>query len=132
MCPDRVDDVTEPPVDSLAALVERARSAIAGSPQTPPDGPLRGVAADGMVTAEVTAEGRVSSIEMDPKMMRRPSEEICDEIRAAVNEALDQRPSGTTGPILEELRAVQEQSVHEMAKISQAFTDALATVRRDG
>ena len=123
--------MTEQPVDSLAALVERARSAIAGAPQTPPDGPLRGSAADDMVIAEVSPEGRVTSIQMDPKMMRSPSEDICEAIRSAVNEALDQRPSASTGPILEELRAVQEQSVHEMAKISQAFTDALASVRKE-
>lgn len=123
--------MTEQPVDALAALVERARAAIAGAPVGVPDGPLRATAADGMVTAEVTPEGRVRSIEMDPKMMRRPSEDICAAIAVAVNDALDLRPSAPgTGPILDELRAVQEQSVTEMARISQAFTDALTKARR--
>ena len=96
-------------------------------PRPRPAGPFVGTAADGLITAEAGAEGRVRSVTIDPKMLRRPVEDVCRDVVAAVNAALDARPGRVdTGPLLEELRAVQEQSVQEMAKISSAFSDALA------
>lgn len=116
------------PAQSLDALIERARSAMSGvAPSSESSGPFLGEAADGLVTAEASLEGKVRTLHIDPKMLRQPIEDICRDVVTAVNAALDARPGRVdTGPLMEELRAVQEQSVQEMAKISSAFSDALA------
>jgi hypothetical protein len=113
------------PASSLDAIVEKTRALIEGSQGGDP-GPFTGQAADGMVTCEVDAGGHVRSIDVDPRLLRRPLEELCGNVAAAVNEALDARPGRPdTGPLLQELRAVQEQSVIEMRQITQAFTTSL-------
>lgn len=116
------------PAQSLDALIERARSAMSGvAPSPESSGPFLGEAADGLVTAEASLEGKLRTLHIDPKMLRQPIEDICRDVVTAVNAALDARPGRVdTGPLMEELRAVQEQSVQEMAKISSAFSDALA------
>ena len=115
------------PAQSLNALIDRARAAMSQPPQGAAPGPFVGAAADGMITAEADAAGRVRSLEIDPKLLRQPLEDTCAQIVLAVNAALDARPGRVdTGPLVEELKAVQEQSVQEMAKISRAFSEALA------
>ncbi len=117
----------EDPSQALDALIERARAALAGAAPAEPAGPFLGEAADGLITAEASAEGRLRSLTIDPKMLRQPIEDICRAVMFAVNAALDDRPGRVdSGPLLEELRAVQEESVQQMAKISSAFSDALA------
>jgi DNA-binding protein YbaB len=112
--------------ESLTALVERARAAIAGMQQPPAGRPLVGEAADGQVRAEIGADGRLRTLAVDPTMLREPLADVCADIITAVNAALDARPDRIgTGPLLAELKAVQEQSAQEMAKISDAFSDAL-------
>jgi DNA-binding protein YbaB len=47
----------------------------------------RAEAAEGRITAEYTAKGGLTSLEMDPRAMRLPAAELSQEIRAAVNAA---------------------------------------------
>jgi hypothetical protein len=118
------------PASSLDALVERTR-ALLGGPDGAEPGPFVGESAEGMVRAEVGAEGRVQSLRVDPRMLRGPLEDICREVVVAVNQALDARPARPdTAPLLAELRAVQEESVGEMQRISASFSDALREVVR--
>jgi DNA-binding protein YbaB len=115
------------PAESLNALIDRARAAMSQTPPGAAPGPFRGEAADGLIAAEADATGRIRSLEIDPKALRQPLEDTCAQVMAAVNAALDARPGRVdTGPLVEELKAVQEQSVQEMAKISRAFSDALS------
>ena len=115
------------PAQALQALIDRARAAMSQPPPGAAPGPFIGAAADGLITAEADTAGRIRSLHIDPKLLRQPLEDTCDQVVAAVNAALDARPGRTdTRPLIEELQAVQEQSVQEMAKISQAFSDALA------
>lgn len=117
--------MTSVPTDSLTALIERARSAMAGNIQ-PDAEPVTGEAADGLVRATIGTDGRLQELTVDPKLLRRPLEEMCAEIVLAVNTAIDARPDRIdTAPLLNELRSVQEQSVVEMNKISTAFSEAL-------
>lgn len=114
------------PTESLNALVDRARAALAGMQPPTADGPLVGEAADGLVRAEVGADGRLRTLDVDPKMLRQPLEDLCAQIVGAVNAALDAGPDRiSTGPLIDELKAVQEQSMQEMTKISAAFSSAL-------
>jgi DNA-binding protein YbaB len=90
-----------------------------------------GEAADGQVRAEVGADGRVRNLRIDPLLARRGLDEISGHVVAAVNAALDARPAAVdAAPLLAELKAVQEQSVVEMARISQAFSTALEQAMR--
>ncbi|HEU5266432.1 MAG TPA: YbaB/EbfC family nucleoid-associated protein [Jatrophihabitans sp.] len=115
------------PAQSLNALIDRARAAMSQAPQGAAPGPFVGEAADGLISAEADAAGHIRSLRIDPKLARQPLEDTSAQIVLAVNAALDARPGRVdTGPLVEELKAVQEQSVQEMAKISRAFSDALA------
>jgi hypothetical protein len=119
------------PARGLAELVERARAAMAGNAPTGEDGPFLGEAADGQVRAEVSADGRLRSVQVDPVLARRGVDEIAAAVVTAVNAALDARPAAADArPLLDELRAVQEQSVAEMSRISQAFSAALHQAMR--
>jgi hypothetical protein len=120
------------PSISLDALVERTRALLAGANGGEP-GPFRGEAADGMVRCEVGADGRIQSLTVDPKMLRQPLEDICHGIVTAANQALDARPlRPDTEPMLAQLRVVQEESVAEMRKITQAMTAALQAAAGGG
>jgi len=113
------------PSSSLDALVERAR-ALLGRADGGGPGPFTGEAADGMVRCEVGPDGRVRSLDVDPRMLRLPLQDICRDVVTAVNQALDARPGRPdTGPLLEGLRDLQEQSVAEMRSITRVFTAAL-------
>jgi hypothetical protein len=117
--------MTVDPSVSLEALVERTRALVAGADGGEP-GSFRGEAAGGMVGCEVGVDGRVRSLTVDPRMLRQPLEDICRGIITAVNQALDARPQRPdTGPVLAQLRVVQEESLAEMRKITQAMTAAL-------
>lgn len=122
-----VNRVQPDPSDALAQLVERARTAMAGGTPSVPEEPFVGEAADGQVRAEVGADGRVRSLRIDPMLARRGLDEISQHVVTAINAALAARPAAAdTGPLIAELKAVQEQSVAEMSRISQAFSTALA------
>jgi hypothetical protein len=124
--------MTVDPSASLDELVERTRALLAGTNGAEP-GPFVGEAADGMVRCEVGADGHVQSLTVDPKLARQPLADICRDITAAVNQALDARPQRPdTAPMLAELRQVQEDSVAEMRKITQAMTAALNSATAGG
>lgn len=47
----------------------------------------RGEAADGRIYAEYRAQGGLTALDLDPRALRLPSEELSEQIRAAVNAA---------------------------------------------
>ena len=47
----------------------------------------KGEAADGRITAEFTSAGGLSALELDPRVLRLPTAELSQAIRAAVNAA---------------------------------------------
>jgi DNA-binding protein YbaB len=47
----------------------------------------KGEAAGGRITAEYSSEGGLSALQIDPRALRLPSDELSQEIRAAVNAA---------------------------------------------
>lgn len=47
----------------------------------------KGEAADGRITAEFTSEAGLSALDLDPRVLRLPTAELSQEIRAAVNAA---------------------------------------------
>lgn len=121
------------PAQSLDTLLEQVRAALGGSVPEQPQGPFAGEALDGRVRAEVGLDGRVRALHLDPKVLREPLDDLAAAVVVAVNAAVDARPArADSGPLLEQLRAVQEESVVQMARISEAFTAALERVRTRG
>jgi hypothetical protein len=117
------------PAETLNALIDRARAAVAGN-EADADAAFPGTSADGLVCVEVGADGRLRSLRIDPKMLRRPLDDIAAEVVHAVNAALDARPARPdSAALLADLRSVQQESVQQMARIAQAFGDALARVQ---
>jgi hypothetical protein len=99
--------------------------------------PGTGEAFDGRVRA-VASRGRLERLELDPRSMRLPPEELGRHIGAAVSAAFDsmrsQRVTTDEAPVAdplelaENLREVQERGLREMRLISQSLSDAAARI----
>lgn len=92
-----------------------------------------GEAADGHVSAEFGADGRLSSLTVDPRLMRLGSAELCDRIVEAVNAAIDSMRSGVSAPgaadltqLTEQLQQVRDTAVPRLSTFLQALTEAQA------
>jgi DNA-binding protein YbaB len=121
------------PLDALAA---QARSTLETPPQPPAEDAeptattYTATAADGKITAEVGIEGRVRALSVAPELLKQPLQDTADQVRAAVNAALAQRP-GTTdyGPVANALKAIQDQARGDMTAIVNAIGDVTRHVR---
>jgi hypothetical protein len=118
--------------DPLSRMVAQARAALDGrTPETAPDpGPYVGTAADGLVRAEVDADGTVRSVTLDPQMFKRPLVDVAAAARVAVNAALDARPGRVDlAPVIAQVRAAQEQARRDLSAITQGLADVERSVR---
>jgi DNA-binding protein YbaB len=95
----------------------------------------RGEAADGLVRASATGQ-RLSSLELDPRVMRMASAELAEHVLTAVNAALGTQAPTLDEPVAvdpralaEEVAKIQDQGVRQMAAISRAITAAVAQMR---
>lgn len=132
-----VVDLGSAEMDQLLSQTRRTLESLRSSRLR--DGGARGegISANGRVRA-VAAGGRLQSIELDPRVMRLASKDLAAQVVAAVNAALDdlaaQAPTVDLAvPDPDELAAavaeVQEQSVRQMAAISQAIAAAVQRVK---
>ncbi|MCG5221173.1 YbaB/EbfC family nucleoid-associated protein [Streptosporangium sp. KLBMP 9127] len=132
-------------------MIERAQQVLA-STQALGDGSTDGVsgkqgvalqgegaAAQGRVQATVAPGGRISSLTVDPRLMRAGSEEMCAEIVKAVNAAIDDLRTKAVeqagaSPDAEELSStlltMQQESVRQMEKFTQAINDVVLRFER--
>lgn len=137
--------------EGLDRMIEQARQALTAA-QAPDGGPsggpsgeqgaaLRGegAAAHGRVRATVAVGGRLSSLTVDPRLMRANSEEMCAEIVKAVNAAVDDLrvkavEQAGAAPDAEELSStlltLQQESVRQMEKFTQAINDVVLRFER--
>src|SRR5262245_14847799 len=92
MCQDVgvVDGGSDMGLDRLLADTRQALESIRGGAAVP-DEPLEGTgtAHDDQVRATVRTPGRVTALDLNPRVMRLPSEELAEHIVTAVNAALD-------------------------------------------
>jgi len=133
----------------LTQARELLASARAGQP--PADGagePVTGTgeSAEGRVRAVATTGGRLARVELDPRALRMPSEELAGHLVTAVNAALDalaQAAAGQAGSadvaapvdtaaLAEQLRQVQEDGVRRMAAFTQGISAAMAQLGQRG
>ncbi|WBB70073.1 YbaB/EbfC family nucleoid-associated protein [Micromonospora sp. WMMD812] len=130
--------------EDLGQLLETLRSTIrqnmARSASEPVTG--TGTAADGMIEVTAVTGGQIERIDLDPRVMRLPSETLAEELRDAVNEALRSlqasAPANSTLPIdpnalSAQLEKLQETSVRQMSGFIEAITQAQnrLSARRD-
>ena len=110
--------------------------ATAGAATEPP---LRGEgsAADGKITARVTAGGHLEELTVDPRLLRAGSEELCAQIVTAVNAAMDdlrahtaqagQAPMDPTA-LARMLEDLQTESVRQMSQFTQGVAETVAKI----
>ncbi|MEH1099934.1 YbaB/EbfC family nucleoid-associated protein [Micromonospora sp. CPCC 205561] len=90
-------------------------------------------AADGRIRVTLGTDGRVSAVDLDPRVLREGSEYLAAELRQAVNAALDGQDDGTGAaepmPDLAAMTAtierLQDQGLRQMREISQAVSETM-------
>jgi hypothetical protein len=96
-----------------------------------------GSAAHGKITAKVAAGGHLEELIVDPRLLRSGSEELCAQIKIAVNAAMDDLRGHTAqaGPapidpaalagMIEEL---QTESVRQMSQFTRGVAETVAKI----
>lgn len=118
-----------------ASLVQ-VRDAV--RPEAPAD--VTAEAADGLVQVTLGGAGLVTELSIDPRALRLGSEELADQVRAAVNDVLEQRAASTATaepmPDLDAMTAVverlQDESLRQMREITQGVTDTMRRLHGGG
>ncbi|WP_433387894.1 YbaB/EbfC family nucleoid-associated protein [Micromonospora sp. KLBMP9576] len=95
-------------------------------------------AADGRIRVTVGTDGRVSAVDIDPRVLREGSEHLAAELRRAVNSALDGQDDGADAvepmPDLAALSAtverLQDQGLRQMREISQTVSETMRKLHR--
>jgi len=106
-------------------LLMRTNAVLSGSGR-PTGESTTGASDDGLISVTVGPDGNVASISVDPTMLRRPATELADGIAAAVNQAVDARPVDSSAlNLIDELKAIQEQSAEQMKRMSGELTAAV-------
>lgn len=95
-------------------------------------------AADGRIRVTLGTDGRVSAIDIDPRVLREGSEYLAAELRQAVNAALDGQDDGAAATeSMPDLAAVtatverlEDQGLRQMREISQAVSETMRKLHR--
>jgi DNA-binding protein YbaB len=98
----------------------------------------RGSAADGRIRVVAGPGGEITSIELDPRVMRMASQELAEHLTEAVNQALRElRAQATTADtaippevLAQRLAEVQDQGLRQMAVFTQSLQDVMARLGR--
>ncbi|HEX6467598.1 MAG TPA: hypothetical protein VF069_00775 [Streptosporangiaceae bacterium] len=109
----------------------------AGAPAEPLRG--EGSAADGKITATVAAGGRLDELIVDPRLLRAGADELCAQIKIAVNAAVDDLRANTAragagAAVMDpaELAAMvtdlQTESVRQMSQFAQGIAETVAKI----
>ncbi|GAA1775788.1 YbaB/EbfC family nucleoid-associated protein [Actinomadura chokoriensis] len=96
----------------------------------------RGEGADGRVRVVAGAGGELTSVELDPRALRMPSEELAEELKEAVNAALRELRSRSQAAdtaidpdvLAERLREAQDQGLRQMAAFTQSLDDLMTRI----
>ncbi|MFI6514814.1 YbaB/EbfC family nucleoid-associated protein [Spirillospora sp. NPDC050679] len=109
-----------------------------GAPAPSDDKPVEGVgeAADGRVRVTTVTGGRLKKVELDPRAMRLPSQELGEHIVAAANAALDDLRAKAasagaaeavdTAALGKRVEEIQNESLRQMTTLSQSIADTIA------
>ncbi|TDB75929.1 YbaB/EbfC family nucleoid-associated protein [Micromonospora sp. KC723] len=95
-------------------------------------------AADGRIRVSLGPDGRCSAVELDPRVLREGSEYLAEELRRAVNAALDGQSEAVTGTepmpdlaaMTVTLERLQDQGLRQMREISATISDTMRKLQR--
>ena len=99
-----------------------------------------GTSAAEQIRAVVRSPGRLTELQVDPRLMRLPSEDLTQQIMAAVNAALDDLRGKAVaatmpadlGRLGDELATLHTDSVRQMERFTSAMNDAIGRIRSGG
>ncbi|MEH0824335.1 MULTISPECIES: YbaB/EbfC family nucleoid-associated protein [unclassified Micromonospora] len=96
-----------------------------------------GEAADGRIRVILGTDGRVSAVDLDPRVLREGAEHLAEELRRAVNAALDGQDDPAASEPMPDLTAMtatverlQDQGLRQMREISQAISDTMRKLQQ--
>ena len=96
-----------------------------------------GEAADGRIRVTVGTDGRVSAVDLDPRVLREGAEHLAEEVRRAVNAALDGQDDPAADEPMPDLAAMtatverlQDQGLRQMREISQAISETMRKIQQ--
>ncbi|WP_346538089.1 YbaB/EbfC family nucleoid-associated protein [Micromonospora sp. DPT] len=96
-----------------------------------------GEAADGRIRVTLGTDGRVSAIDLDPRVLREGAEHLAEEVRRAVNAALDGQDDPAAAEPMPDLAAMtatverlQDQGLRQMREISQAISETMRKIQQ--
>lgn len=96
-----------------------------------------GEAADGRIRVTLGTDGRVSAVDLDPRVLREGAEHLAEELRRAVNAALDGQDDPAAAEPMPDLAAMtatverlQDQGLRQMREISQAVSDTMRKLQQ--
>lgn len=116
------------PARAIDDLLTRIRAALSGRIRTGRE-PTTGTSDDGLVSATVAPDGYVRAIAAHPTVLRGSANDLADSIMAAVNHAVDARPDEpATDTLVDELKALQEESEAQVRQMSGQFVAAVKQV----
>lgn len=126
--------------DQIAQQLSQAREAVSQGPGPAgaQSGPILTEAADGRIKVTLGADGRFERIKMTLSALKNGPDALVEELKNAVNEALDQRSAATayTGPVPdqaamnERMSRMQDASIQQFAQINSAVRDLMARLER--
>ncbi|MBM0256591.1 YbaB/EbfC family nucleoid-associated protein [Micromonospora sp. 4G55] len=97
-----------------------------------------GEAADGRIRVTLGTDGRVSAVDLDPRVLREGAEHLAEELRRAVNAALDGQdddpaaaePMPDLAAMTATVERLQDQGLRQMREISQAISDTMRKIQQ--
>ncbi|MEU4713954.1 YbaB/EbfC family nucleoid-associated protein [Micromonospora purpureochromogenes] len=96
-----------------------------------------GEAADGRIRVTLGTDGRVSAVDLDPRVLREGAEHLAEELRRAVNAALDGQDDPAAAEPMPDLAAMtatverlQDQGLRQMREISQAISETMRKIQQ--
>lgn len=119
-------------------MTVQALRAINAPPGDEAESSAIGESADGRVRAEMGSDGRLRSLQIEPRLMRLGSEELAAHVVTAVNAAIDGLRSGSApqvgdlSQLREQLQQVRDSAVPRLQSFLQTLTDVQDQLARRG
>ncbi|MEV7329128.1 YbaB/EbfC family nucleoid-associated protein [Micromonospora sp. NPDC093244] len=135
------DQLLQQARDTLAST-RRAAQPTSGGDTEPGAVQAVGEALDGLVRAVANADGALSDLTLDPRVLRVPLADVADGVRQAVNAAVTEARAATEPQIPddvpqvdldalgERIGRIQSESLRQMARFSETVNDVLDRMRR--
>jgi DNA-binding protein YbaB len=130
-------------VGEFDRLLSESRRMLESMRSTPPDGAEAKEtveAADGRIKV-VMSQGRLESLELDPRVMRMAAQDLAEQIMTAVNKALDAMAAKASAvdpslaaidpqALAAQVAKIQDDGIRQMAAISQEISATVARIRQ--